>query len=64
MPSQIRIKMMALQPGALRTALIAAGASTEKADRASEEVAGYENLPASLEGKVNLMTWSSGLIQS
>ena len=34
---------MALQLGDLRDALIEAGASAEKADRAAEEVAGYEN---------------------
>jgi hypothetical protein len=32
-----------LQLGALRDALIDAGASPEKADRAAEELAGYEN---------------------
>jgi hypothetical protein len=34
---------MALQLGALRDALIDAGVSKEKAEAASEEVAGYEN---------------------
>ena len=36
---------MALQFGALREALIDAGASADKADRASEEVAGYKRQP-------------------
>lgn len=34
---------MALQLGALRDALIAAGVDRTKADAAAEEVAGYEN---------------------
>ncbi len=34
---------MALQLGDLRDALIDAGASPEKAEKAAEEVAGYEN---------------------
>ncbi len=51
---------MALQLGALRTALIEAGATPEKADKASEEVAGYENRLAALDGKVNLITWMLG----
>lgn len=33
---------MALQLGALRDALLSAGASTEKADKAAEEVASYD----------------------
>jgi hypothetical protein len=55
---------MALQLGALREALIEAGASPEKAAKAAEEVASYENRLAGvetklvgLEGKVNLLTW-------
>jgi hypothetical protein len=38
---------MALQLGALRDALIDAGAKPEKADKAAEELAGYENRLAS-----------------
>jgi hypothetical protein len=34
---------MALQLGALRDALIEAGASVEKAEKAAEELAAYEN---------------------
>jgi hypothetical protein len=48
---------MALQLGALREALIEAGASPEKADKASEELAGYESRLASLETKVAVLTW-------
>jgi uncharacterized protein with GYD domain len=58
---------MALQLGALREALIEAGASPEKADKAAEEVASYENRLASIEtkltsldGKVNLLAWMVG----
>ena len=58
---------MALQLGALREALIEAGASTEKADKAAEEVASYENRLAgietklaSLDGRANLLTWMVG----
>ena len=40
---------MALQLGALREALIDAGASVEKADKAAEEVASYENRLAGIE---------------
>lgn len=53
---------MALQLGALREALIDAGASPDKADKASEELAGYENRLASLETKVSvLMAMVAGL---
>ena len=48
---------MALQLGALREALIAAGAPAEKADKASEEVAGYENRVAGIETKLAVLTW-------
>jgi uncharacterized protein with GYD domain len=58
---------MALQLGALRDALIEAGATVEKADKAAEEVASYENRLAgietklvSLDGRVNLLTWMVG----
>jgi hypothetical protein len=58
---------MALQLGALREALIDAGASVEKADKAAEEVASYENRLAGIEtklvkldGRVNLLTWMVG----
>jgi antibiotic biosynthesis monooxygenase (ABM) superfamily enzyme len=58
---------MALQLGALREALLDAGASPEKASKAAEELAGYEDRFDSLdrrltelEGKVNLLTWMVG----
>jgi hypothetical protein len=58
---------MALQLGALREALIEAGASPEKANDAAEEVASYENRLAGIEtklvaldGRVNLLTWMVG----
>jgi hypothetical protein len=58
---------VALQLGALREALIEAGASPEKAAKAAEELAGYENRLATidtriaaLDGRVNLLTWMVG----
>jgi hypothetical protein len=58
---------MALQLGAVRDALIEAGASNEKAAAAAEELAGYENRLAAIEhrltaieGKVNLLSWMVG----
>jgi hypothetical protein len=51
---------MALQLGALREALIEAGASPDKADKASEEVADYEGRLASLETKVAVLTFMVG----
>jgi hypothetical protein len=55
---------VALQLGALRTALLDAGASPDKADDAAEEVAAYENRLASidnrmdrLEGRMTLLQW-------
>jgi hypothetical protein len=51
---------MALQLGALREALIDAGASPEKANDAAEEVASYENRLASIETKLALLTWMVG----
>jgi hypothetical protein len=51
---------MALQLGALREALIEAGASSEKANQAAEEVASYENRLASIEGRLQVLTWMVG----
>jgi len=51
---------MALQLGALREALLEAGASQEKASRAAEEVAAYEMRLAALDGRVQLLTWMVG----
>lgn len=48
---------MALQLGALRDALIDAGAQQDKADKAAEEVAGYENRLASIDTRLTLLTW-------
>ena len=44
---------MALQLGALREALIDAGASPDKADKASEEMAGYDS-------DLKLLKWMVG----
>jgi hypothetical protein len=58
---------MTLQLGALRAALIDAGASTDKAEAAAEEVASYENRLAAIEtklvkidGRVDLLVWMVG----
>lgn len=65
---------MALQLGALRDALIEAGASQEKADKAAEELAAYETRFDSIdrrlgsfgerlvaiEGRVTLLAWMVG----
>jgi hypothetical protein len=48
---------MALQLGALRDALIDAGASEDKAQRAAEEMAGYESRLASIDTRLTLLTW-------
>jgi hypothetical protein len=53
---------VALQLGALLDALIDAGAKPDKADRASEEVASYDNRLAVLETRVAvLMVMVGGL---
>ncbi len=44
--------MMALQPGALRDALIEAGASAHTASDAAEAVAGYENRLSGIEARI------------
>jgi hypothetical protein len=51
---------MALQLGALREALIEAGASQEKANKAAEELASYENRLAGIETKLAVQTWMVG----
>ena len=53
---------MALQLGALRDALIDAGAKTEKADKAAEELAGYENRLASIDTRLTVLTWMVGTL--
>ncbi len=51
---------MALQLGAIRDALLDACATAEKADRASEELAGYKTRLASIDGRLSLLTWMLG----
>lgn len=48
---------MALQLGALRDALLDAGASTEKADKAAEELASYEGRLSGIETRLAVLTW-------
>ena len=55
-------EIMALQLGALREALIEAGASENKAAAAAEEVATYERDMADLRSDIRLIKWSQGLI--
>lgn len=51
---------MTLQLGALRDALLSAGAATDKADKAAEEMAGYESRFSSVEAKLAVLTWMVG----
>ena len=51
---------MALQLGALREALIDAGAKPDKADKAAEEMAGYENRLSNIDVRLTLLTWMVG----
>lgn len=51
---------MALQLGALRTALLEAGATTEKAEKAAVEVAGYDIRLAGVETRLAVLTWMAG----
>jgi len=51
---------MALQLGALRDALLDAGASPDKADKAAEELANYENRLGSIESRLSVLTWMVG----
>lgn len=51
---------MALQLGALRDALIDAGAHADKANRAAEELASYESQAANLKGDLRLVQWMAG----
>jgi len=53
---------MALQLGALRDALLAAGTPPEKASAAAEEVASYERDIAGIRSDVRLLTWMVGLL--
>jgi DNA integrity scanning protein DisA with diadenylate cyclase activity len=49
---------MALQLGALRDALLDAGAKPEKADKAAEELAGYEHEFAEIKSDLRVLKWS------
>jgi hypothetical protein len=51
---------MALQLGALRDALIDAGAKPEKANKAAEELAGYDSRLAAIDTRLTLLTWMVG----
>jgi hypothetical protein len=51
---------MALQSGALRDALIDAGAKPDKADKAAEELASYENRLAGIDTRLTVLTWVAG----
>lgn len=51
---------MALQLGAIRDALISAGAPVDKADKAAEELAGYENRLSGIEARLTVLTWMVG----
>ena len=50
------------KPGALRDALLDAGANPAKADKAAEEAVGYENRLAAIGSRLNLLTWMVGFI--
>ena len=49
-----------MQLGALRDALLSANADPEKAAKAAEEVAGYDNRLARIETKLSVLTWMVG----
>jgi hypothetical protein len=51
---------MALQLGALREALLDAGASPEKANKAAEELAAYDAQLADVRSDLNLLKWMVG----
>jgi hypothetical protein len=51
---------MALQLGALRDALVEAGASEEKAQKAAEEMAGYDREFADVRSDLKLLKWMQG----
>jgi hypothetical protein len=50
---------MAFEMGALRDALIEAGATPEHAAAAAEDVASYERLSA-IDGRLRVLTWMVG----
>jgi hypothetical protein len=49
-----------LQLGALRDALLEAGATPEKAAKAAEEAAAYENRVAKIETDLTVLKWMVG----
>jgi hypothetical protein len=49
---------MALQLGALRDALIEAGATPDKANKAAKELAGYEREFADIKGDLRVLKWA------
>jgi hypothetical protein len=53
---------MALQMGALREALISAGAEEDKANQAAEEAASYETRLARIDAKLSVALWAGGLL--
>jgi len=62
---------MAMQLGALRTALLDAGASPATADKAAEEVAGYDSRQTAIDvrleklgGDVRLVQWMIGFVMA
>ncbi len=52
---------MALQLGALRDALIDAGATPDKARAAAEEVAAYERDVADIKSDLRVLKWGQGV---
>lgn len=53
---------MALEMGALRDALLAAGAGEEKASKAAAEAASYETRLARIDAKLTVALWAGGLL--
>ncbi len=53
---------MALQLGATRDAFLAAGTPEDKANKAAEELAAYENRLAGVEARLTLPTWMVGVV--
>ncbi len=51
---------MALQPGALRDALLDAGATADKADKAAEEIVGYDREFSDIRSDLRLLKWMVG----
>jgi hypothetical protein len=51
---------MALMLGSLRDALVDAGASEDKANKAAEEAAGYESELAEVKSDLRLLKWMVG----